>query len=158
MITHVLPAAMNSYLVINLIICLSPSLYESLGAAWYLLGETFPSCRVLRGWSHIQASAPVCPGSIGRLETLEGSLFILGPVYDRVLVGTSSRDSVTILKLNWEGFNGFKGFGSQCDGIRYERKRQEVVTGRRLDNGTQRDREEELKLRQTEGKVVFLIT
>lgn len=62
-----------------------------------------------------QASASACPGSIARLQKPWRGLcdYLGGPVHDRVLVG-----SVAILRLNWEGFNGFKGFGSQCDGIR----------------------------------------
>lgn len=68
---------------------------------------------------NIQASAPACPGSIARLGNLEGVCDYLGALSTtRVLVGSGPQGSVAILKLNWEGFNGFKGFGSQRDGIR----------------------------------------
>lgn len=67
---------------------------------------------------NIQASAPASLGSTDRLETWRGFLLSWGLVYDRILVGSSPQGSFAILKLNWEGFNGFKGFCSQCDGIR----------------------------------------
>lgn len=59
---------------------------------------------------NIQASAPASPGHIARLENLEGSLITLGLCLRQSPVGTGPQGSVAILKLNWEGFNGFKGF------------------------------------------------